>query len=91
MEHSHIFSLYNTRYIVFEGYAVQQQHAAFCAVVMKCSLFWDITPCSPLKAMRRFGEKFRLHLPDFTLVSCLAYSSTLKLEEICSSEASVDL
>jgi hypothetical protein len=25
------------------------------AVVMKISIFWDITPCSPLKVNRRFG------------------------------------
>jgi hypothetical protein len=28
----------------------------------KCSVFWDTTPCNPLKANRRFGGKFRLHL-----------------------------
>jgi hypothetical protein len=27
---------------------------ALSAVVMKSSLFWDITPCSPLKVNRRF-------------------------------------
>jgi hypothetical protein len=32
------------------------------AVVMKISIFWDITPCSPLKVNRRFGETYRLHL-----------------------------
>jgi hypothetical protein len=48
------------------------------SVVMKCTIIWDITPCSPLKA------------PAFTLVSCLAYSSTLKMEAICFSETSVD-
>jgi hypothetical protein len=26
------------------------------AVVMKSSIFWDITPCSPLKVNRSFGE-----------------------------------
>jgi hypothetical protein len=28
------------------------------AVVMKMSVFWDITPCSPLKVKPRFGELF---------------------------------
>jgi hypothetical protein len=28
---------------------------------MKSSIFWDITPCSPLKVNRRFGETYRLH------------------------------
>jgi hypothetical protein len=31
-------------------------------VVMKTAVFWDITPCSPLKVNRRFGETNRLHL-----------------------------
>jgi hypothetical protein len=26
-------------------------------------IFWDITPCSPLKVNRRFGITFRLHPP----------------------------
>jgi hypothetical protein len=29
------------------------------AVVMKISIFWDITPCSPLRANRRFGGTYR--------------------------------
>jgi hypothetical protein len=29
---------------------------------MKCTVFWDITPCSPLKVDRRFGGSYRLHL-----------------------------
>jgi hypothetical protein len=32
------------------------------AVVMKSTIFWDITPCSPLKVNRRFGGMYRLHL-----------------------------
>jgi hypothetical protein len=28
----------------------------------KCTIFWDITPCSPLKVNRRFGGTYRLHL-----------------------------
>jgi hypothetical protein len=34
----------------------------FKAVVMKGSIFWDITPCSPLEVNRRFGGKCRLYL-----------------------------
>jgi hypothetical protein len=26
------------------------------------SIFWDITPCNPLKVSRRFGETCRIHL-----------------------------
>jgi hypothetical protein len=70
---------------------------------MKSSILWDITPCSPLKANRRFGGTC-LHLqgqrisqarkqlclpPAFKLVSCLAHSSILKREATCSSETSV--
>jgi hypothetical protein len=32
------------------------------AVVMKNTIFMDITPCSPLKVNRRFGGTYRLHL-----------------------------
>jgi hypothetical protein len=46
------------------------------AVVMKSSIFWDITA--------------ELYLPpSLMLVCCLAYSSTLKTEVTCSSETSV--
>jgi hypothetical protein len=29
---------------------------------MKSTIFWDITPCSPLSVYRRFGGTYRLHL-----------------------------
>jgi hypothetical protein len=32
------------------------------AVIMKRTIFWDITPCSPLSVHRRFGGTCRLHL-----------------------------
>jgi hypothetical protein len=60
-------------------------------------------PCSPLKINWRFGRTCHLHLQgrrisearnqreeSSKLVSCLAYSSTLKLETTCSPETSVD-
>jgi hypothetical protein len=34
------------------------------AVVMKSTIFWDITPCSPLKVNQHFGGTYRLHLQD---------------------------
>jgi hypothetical protein len=34
----------------------------FTAVVIKSNIFWDITPCGPLKVNRRFGGTYRLHL-----------------------------
>jgi hypothetical protein len=57
----------------------------------KSSVFWDITPYSPLKVNRRFGGTYRLCLPPaFTLVSCSVYSSALKMEATCFSKISVD-
>jgi hypothetical protein len=32
------------------------------AVVAKSNIFWDITPCSPLKVNQRFGGTYRLYL-----------------------------
>jgi hypothetical protein len=65
------------------------------AVVMKGSIFWDITPRSPLKVNRCFGGTFRLHFqgpgikkPAHTTF-LLGYSSTPKMVK-CSPETSVD-
>jgi hypothetical protein len=86
----------NLTYVEFE---------VITSVVMKSTIFGDITPCSPLKVNRRFRGTFRLHLQGRrisrgrsqrerwqveTLVFCSAYFSTLKMEAICSSETSVD-
>jgi hypothetical protein len=77
---------------------------SFKASIKKSTIFWDIMPCSLLKVNRRFGRTYRLHLQGrrirqareelclpyaFTVLSCSAYSSTLKMEAICSSETSV--
>jgi hypothetical protein len=35
---------------------------AFTVAVMKSTIFWDITPCSPLSVNRRFRGTYRLHL-----------------------------
>jgi hypothetical protein len=32
------------------------------AVIMESCVFWDITPCSPVKVNLRFGGTCRLHL-----------------------------
>jgi hypothetical protein len=43
----------------------RQEHTILCTVSensMKNSIFWDITPCIPLKFNRCFGGKYRLHL-----------------------------
>jgi hypothetical protein len=62
---------------------------------MISSVVWNITPCIPLKVNRRFGGTCRLQLEGrkisqawkqvtsraaFTLVSCILYSSTLKMK-----------
>jgi hypothetical protein len=59
---------------------------------MKSSIYWDITRCSPVKVNRRFGEVYRLYLAVLLmLVSCLAYSLTLKMEAVRSSVTSTRL
>jgi hypothetical protein len=43
----------NLHYVGFE---------VLTAVVIKSTILWDITPCSPLSVNRRFGETYRLNL-----------------------------
>lgn len=76
---------------------------SWTAMTMKNSYLWDVTPCSPMKATRRFGRTYRLHSQGrrtgqarnqllhscFIPVSYLAYSSTLRMEVIYPSEKSV--
>jgi hypothetical protein len=66
---------------------------------MKSSVFWDIMPCSPVSqpTFRRnislppSGSKSKSRCcAFFRRVSCLAYSSTLKMEAMFSSETLVD-
>jgi hypothetical protein len=70
---------------------------------LKMCIFWGIMPCSPLKVNRRFRGTCHFQLQDRRISkarnhheagskhsSCLAYSSTMKMEPICSSESSVD-
>jgi hypothetical protein len=56
------------------------------AVVMKSSVFWDITSGSPGISQARNQRESRRHA--YLLVSCLAYSSTLKMDAKYSSETS---
>jgi hypothetical protein len=60
------------------------------------SIFWDLTPCSPLKVNRRFGGTFRFHVQGRRISQVRnqreagsKHSSALK-KKICSSETSVD-
>jgi hypothetical protein len=71
-------------------------------LLVKNSIFWDIRPFSLLNVNRPFGRICRVHLQRrrisqtknllldtcLMLVSCIAYSSTLKMEAMCSSETS---
>jgi hypothetical protein len=64
-------------------------------MVMKSTTFCDITPYSPLKvndvSEEHIASIFRTMLATFfTLVYCLAYSYTLKMEAAYSSGTSVD-
>jgi hypothetical protein len=62
----------------------------------KSSASRDITPCSPSKVSRRFGGTCCLHLHGhavlaaFFVLFSLFYSSTPKMEAVCSSERPVD-
>jgi hypothetical protein len=67
-------------YIVSYGRVWGLRFEVLTAALMKSSIFWEITPCSPLEVRR------------FLLHACLLpYSPTLKMEVTCSSEISVDL
>jgi hypothetical protein len=54
---------------------------------MSSSALCDITFYSPVKVNRRFGG---IYVLCFMLAYCVDYSSTLKMEAVCSSETSVD-
>jgi hypothetical protein len=67
--------------------------------IKKSYIFWDITPCSPLKFNRRFRETCRLHLQGPRKNQAInqpeagikhSNPSTLKMEMTCSSETTVD-
>jgi hypothetical protein len=67
------------------------------ALVMRSYVFWDITPCSPLKVIRRFGGICSLHLKGRRISrernqreNGWQAEHTLKMEAKCSSKMSVD-
>jgi hypothetical protein len=82
------FSLWNINFVGSEVHTPP---------IMKISVFWDITPCSPLKVNRLFGVTCRFHLQGWRIstacylchASFLAYSSNLKMETTYFSEMSV--
>jgi hypothetical protein len=57
-----------------------------CLNINQSTIFWDITPCSPLR-VNRSGSACHLLSHWFLL----AYFSTLKMEAICSFEMLVDI
>jgi hypothetical protein len=59
------------------------------AMAVESTVIWDEMLCSPLEVNWCFGGDLCLP-PVFMLVSCSAYSLTLKMEAICSSKMAVD-
>jgi hypothetical protein len=66
---------------------------------VESSIVWSIMVCSPVKVNRRFRGTYRLYFQGRSVRQaccllhagfCLAYSWTLKMEKISSSETSVD-
>jgi hypothetical protein len=47
---------------LYETFNFSSGFEVLTAVVMKYTIFWDITPCSPLKVNRRFGGIYSLLL-----------------------------
>jgi hypothetical protein len=43
---------------------------------LKSTIFWDITPCSPLKINRHFGGTYRLHLHGRSISRARNYVAT---------------
>jgi hypothetical protein len=61
------FSLHSALHVINNISQVVWLHLGFevlTAVVIKGAIFWDMTPCSPLKINRRFGGTYYLHLQN---------------------------
>jgi hypothetical protein len=55
------------------------------ATVAPIVILWDITPIKSAKSQQKFRKKNTILLATcFMLLFCLAHSSTLKMEAICS-------
>jgi hypothetical protein len=88
-------NLYFWKWIQFCELNWDVRFEVLTAVIMNTYIFWDITPCSPLKVNRRFGGTFHLKskpsrkpaelCPACHLISNSACTSTLKRETTCSS------
>jgi hypothetical protein len=60
LEFTATFCIRNIEMVVCE-YNRDVEFEILTAVVMKSSIFWDITPCSPLKVNRHFGRTCRIY------------------------------
>jgi hypothetical protein len=87
------------RVVIRDSACICVRFEVLTAVLMKISVFWDITPCGAVKVNERFRGTYHLHLKGprvsralfatcFTLVLYLAYSSTLQMGAIFVSESS---
>jgi hypothetical protein len=66
--YSDIYILNLLTLVALYKYYTEMQEAWFqvlTAVVVKNSVFWDITPCSLLKVSRRFGRTYGFHLQNW--------------------------
>jgi hypothetical protein len=84
-----------------ESEEMEAYRMAYTGSERKSFTLWDVMTCSPLQINRCFGGTYHLHIQDrriseavhaicFMLVSCVAYSLTLKMEAIYFPETSVE-
>jgi hypothetical protein len=59
-------------------------------LIKKSSVFWDITPCSPLKVSLDFRRICRLHLENQREAGSKHRNFGKPMEETCSSETPID-
>jgi hypothetical protein len=78
-------SIYFLRGIQFVRFEV------LTAVVMKSSIFWDITPYNPLKVNCRFGGSCRLYLHGRRISQARNQRESRWKVKLCSAETSIDL
>jgi hypothetical protein len=71
----------------YERYRVEIE--AVTEVVMKCSVFWGMTPCSPMKSLLTSWRNMSPPSSGSKNMSSKKLE-TLKMEATCSSETSVD-
>jgi hypothetical protein len=93
-----IFLMVIISLVVINFHGEYLEHICFVvltAVVIKISIFWGITPYSPLKIDRRFGQTRLLHLQGLLATSfhvgfLFGLFFDPEIEATCSSEKSVD-